>query len=90
MIRDGYFAPNHPHIFSPLIDSLLTHGDHYRVLADFDDYLATQKKVEALYLEPEEWTRKSIINSANMGTFSSDRSIREYCRLIWDIEPELK
>lgn len=90
MIRDGYFAPNHPHIFSPLIDSLLTHGDHYRVLADFADYIATQKKVEALYLKPEAWARKSIINSANMGSFSSDRSIREYCRLIWDIEPELK
>jgi len=90
MIRDGYFAPNHPHIFSTLIDSLLTHGDHYRVLADFADYIATQKKVETLYLEPEAWTRKSIINSANMGSFSSDRSIREYCRLIWDIKPELK
>ena len=87
MIKDGYFAPNHPQIFSPLIDSLLNHGDHYRVLADFSDYLATQKKVDDLYLDPEAWTRKSIINSANMGTFSSDRSIREYCRLIWGIEP---
>ena len=87
MIRDGYFAPNHPNIFLPLVDSLLKHGDHFRVLADFGDYLATQKKVEALYLEPEAWTRKSIINSANMGSFSSDRSIREYCRLIWGIEP---
>jgi starch phosphorylase len=87
MIRDGYFAPNHPHIFLPLLDSLLIHGDHFRVLADFADYVETQKKVEALYLEPENWTRKSIINSANMGSFSSDRSIREYCRLIWGIEP---
>ncbi len=87
MIRDGYFAPNHPHIFLPIVDSLLNHGDHYRVLADFGDYVQTQKKVEALYLEPENWTRKSIINSANMGFFSSDRSIREYCRLIWGIEP---
>ena len=87
MIRDGYFAPNHPNIFLPLVDSLLKHGDHFRVLADFGDYLATQKKIEALYLNPEAWTRKSIINSANMGTFSSDRSIREYCRLIWGIEP---
>ena len=87
MIRDGYFAPNHPHIFSPLIDSLLKHGDPYRVLADFGSYLETQKKVEALYLEPDAWTRKSIINAANMGSFSSDRSIREYCRLIWGIEP---
>ncbi len=87
MIRDGYFAPNYPHIFLPIVDSLLNHGDHYRVLADFGDYVQTQKKVEALYLEPENWTRKSIINSANMGFFSSDRSIREYCRLIWGIEP---
>jgi glycogen phosphorylase len=87
MIRDGYFAPSHPQIFLPLVDSLLNHGDHYRVLADFGDYMQTQKKVEALYLEPENWTRKSIINSANMGFFSSDRSIREYCRLIWGIEP---
>ena len=87
MIRDGYFAPNHPHIFLPLIDSLLVHGDQYRVLADFEDYVATQEKVEALYQEPQAWTRKSIINSANMGSFSSDRSIREYCRLIWNIEP---
>jgi starch phosphorylase len=87
MIRDGYFAPKQPHIFSPLIDSLLKHGDPYRVLADFDSYVETQKKVETLYREPDSWTRKSIINSANMGSFSSDRSIRDYCRLIWGIEP---
>ena len=87
MIRDGYFAPNHPHIFLPLVDSLLKHGDSYRVLADFSTYVETQKKVDALYQDPEAWTRKSIINSANMGHFSSDRSIREYCRLIWGIEP---
>ena len=87
MIREGYFAPGHPHIFLPLVDSLLVHGDPYRVLADFEDYAQTQKKVEQLYLDPETWTRKSIINSANMGLFSSDRSIRDYCRLIWNIEP---
>ena len=87
MIRDGYFAPGHPHIFQPLIDSLLVHGDTYRVLIDFEDYAQTQKKVEQLFLDPDTWTRKSIINSANMGSFSSDRSIRDYCRLIWNIEP---
>lgn len=87
MIRDGYFAPNHPHIFLPLVDSLLKYGDPYRVLADFGAYVETQKKVETLYLDSDNWTRKSIINSANMGSFSSDRSIREYCRLIWGIEP---
>lgn len=86
MIRDGYFATSQPHIFLPLIDSLLNHGDPYRVLADFGAYVETQKKVEALYMESDAWTRKSIINSASMGSFSSDRSIREYCRLIWGIE----
>jgi starch phosphorylase len=88
MIQNGYFAPDYPHIFHPLVDSLLVHGDTYRVLADFEDYTRTQKKVEQLYLDTESWTRKSIINSANMGSFSSDRSIREYCQLIWGIKPE--
>ncbi|MDH5761364.1 MAG: glycogen/starch/alpha-glucan phosphorylase [Nitrospinota bacterium] len=88
MIQNGYFAPDYPHIFHPLVDSLLVHGDTYRVLADFGDYTRTQKKVEQLYLDTESWTRKSIINSANMGSFSSDRSIREYCQLIWGIKPE--
>ena len=87
MIRDGYFAPRNPNIFQPLIDSLLVHGDPYRVLADFSDYVETQRRVEQLFSDKENWTRKSIINSANMGIFSSDRSIRDYCRLIWNISP---
>ncbi|NIQ01307.1 MAG: glycogen/starch/alpha-glucan family phosphorylase [Nitrospinaceae bacterium] len=85
MIREGYFCPDHPHIFQPIIDSLLVHGDPYRVMADFEDYLKTQEKVEQLYQDKDAWTRKSIINSANMGWFSSDRSIQEYCRLIWKV-----
>jgi starch phosphorylase len=57
------------------------------VLADFKDYCETQQRVETLYRDPEAWTRKSIINSANMGTFSSDRAIKEYCKEIWNVEP---
>jgi len=87
MIRDGYFSPDHPHLFKPIIDSLLSGGDPYMVLADFEDYCETQQRVESLYRDPEAWTRKSIINSANMGTFSSDRAIKEYCKEIWNAEP---
>lgn len=87
MIRDGYFSPDHPHLFQPIIDALLKDGDRFMVLADFESYVQKQKEVEALYLQPREWTRKSVINSANMGYFSSDRAIQEYCRKIWDVHP---
>jgi len=87
MIRDGYFSPNHPHLFKPIIDSLLTQGDPYLVLADFEDYIKTQKRVEDLFKTPHLWTEKSILNTANMGQFSSDRAIQEYCRDIWKVEP---
>ncbi len=87
MIRDGYFSPENPHLFDPIIDSLLNHGDHYMVLADFEDYVRAQEDVDSLYRNPQEWTRKSIINSANMGHFSSDRAIQDYCDKIWKIQP---
>ena len=87
MIRDGYFSPNHPRLFKPIIDSLLVQGDPYLVLADFEDYVKTQKRVEDLFKTPQLWTEKSILNSANMGQFSSDRAIQEYCKDIWKVEP---
>ena len=87
MIRDGYFSPDHPRLFKPIIDSLLVQGDPYFVLADFEDYVKTQKRVEDLFKTPHLWTEKSILNSANMGQFSSDRAIQEYCKDIWKVEP---
>ncbi|MFQ5483450.1 MAG: glycogen/starch/alpha-glucan family phosphorylase, partial [Nitrospinaceae bacterium] len=85
MIQDGYFLKSHPHLFQPLIDSLLKGGDPYLVLADFKPYVETQRAVERLYMDQEEWTRKSILNTAGMGKFSSDRAVREYAKDIWNV-----
>ena len=86
MIRDGYFSPGNSRLFQPIIDSLLVHGDRYLILADFDAYLNCQQQVEALFHKTDEWTQKSIINTAAMGKFSSDRTIAEYARDIWGVK----
>ncbi len=57
------------------------------LLADYADYILCQQRVDELYCQPEEWTRKAILNVANMGKFSSDRTIREYAEEIWDVKP---
>jgi starch phosphorylase len=86
LIRDGHFSRGDRDLFRPVVDSLL-HGDNYRLLADFQSYADSQALVSAAYREAEEWTRMSILNVARMGKFSSDRSIREYCRDIWRVKP---
>ena len=61
--------------------------DPFLVLADYRAYLDCQDLVSAAWQEMETWTRMSILNSARMGKFSSDRSIRDYCKRIWNITP---
>jgi starch phosphorylase len=87
MIGRGYFAPGEPDLFAPVIANLLDHGDYYCVTADYRACLEAQDRVNALYLDPDAWSRKSILNTANMGFFSSDRAVMEYARRIWNIEP---
>jgi starch phosphorylase len=87
MIAGGSFAPNDPGLFKPIVDSLLAH-DSYLLLADYASYVACQDEVDQLYRHPHEWTRRSILNTAGMGKFSSDRTIAEYARDIWDVKPE--
>ena len=70
-------------------DRLLSEGEPFFVLADYAAYVAAQDAVDALYLRPDEWSRKAVINTLSMGTFSSDRSIREYAERIWRIKPVL-
>jgi len=85
LIADGTFSWGDKLLFRPLIDSLLNY-DPYLLLADFESYVSCQKKVSDLFSRPDDWARMSILNVARMGKFSSDRSIREYCRDIWHVD----
>lgn len=87
LVREGHFAPDAPDRFRPLVEALTDGGDRYRLLADYADYLACQDRVDALYRQPDDWTRKAILNVARMGHFSADRTIRGYARDIWQVQP---
>jgi len=87
MIASGYFSVDAPNLFRPIVEALITHGDHFLVLADYASYVACQERVDAVYLNTEEWARRAIRNVAGMGRFSSDRAIGEYARAIWGVEP---
>ena len=92
MIASDRFCRNEPGLFLPVFNSLLHQGaysDHYLILADFRSYITTQEAVNRLYLDPEEWTKRSILNTARMGKFSSDRAVLEYAADIWNVQPFL-
>lgn len=84
-LSSGFFAPEDPDLFQPIINALLNQGDYYMLLADFNSYVQTQREVDGAYADPADWARKAIINVANMGYFSSDRSVREYAEKIWRV-----
>jgi starch phosphorylase len=86
-IAAGLFSPEEPARYRDLVDSLLWGGDHYLLLADYEDYIATQARTDALYAEPTAWARKTILNIAGMGPFSADRTIHEYAQRIWNVAP---
>lgn len=85
LVGNGYFSPDQPDRFKPIVDLLTTGGDFYLLTADFPRYLAAQERVDALYRDPEEWTRRAILNVARMGKFSSDRTVQEYADEIWHV-----
>ena len=85
LIRSGFFSRGDTELFRPLIDGLL-YQDPYLVLADFQSYLECQAEVSKAYDDTERWTRMSILNTARSGTFSSDRTIGEYCADIWGVK----
>jgi glycogen phosphorylase len=87
MIAGNYFSKSEPGIFDPIVKSLLENGDVYCLLADFRSYMETQDKVDTIYKNPLEWTKKAILNVAGMGKFSSDRAIIQYANEIWKIKP---
>jgi starch phosphorylase len=87
LIFANHFSPNEPGIFAALGDTLLTNGDHYMHLADLKSYVEADERLVKLYAEPDAWARKAILNVANSGKFSSDRTIAEYAAGIWNAEP---
>jgi glycogen phosphorylase len=86
LIASGFFSNGDRELFRPLVESLLNRDD-YMLLADYQSYVDCQQRVSEAYQDRKNWTRMSILNSARVGRFSSDRSIREYCRDIWNVSP---
>ena len=85
-IADGAFSPEEPQRYQDVTAALLE-SDYYQLLADYDDYIRTQRRVDDLYRRPSEWARQTILNIAAMGSFSSDRTISEYADEIWGVQP---
>jgi starch phosphorylase len=82
-IRGGVFSPDDPYRYAGLIDQLINY-DRFFVCADFESYWHAQAKVEARWHDSKEWWRSAVLNTARMGWFSSDRTIREYATEIWN------
>jgi starch phosphorylase len=87
MIASGYFCPDEAARYQVIVDLLLKYGDGFLLLADYASYIACQEKVSELYRDQKEWSKRSILNVAGMGKFSSDRTIREYAEKIWHVAP---
>ena len=85
MVQQGFFSGPQGNLFQPILENLLDHGDPYMILADFQSFCDIQEKIGNAYLDIDTWTRKSIINVSRMGKFSSDRSIKEYAKDIWNV-----
>ena len=87
LIFADHFSRSEPGVFAPLREVLLTRGDYYMHLADLTSYLEADRRVAALYSDPDGWARKAILNVAGSGKFSSDRTIAEYAADIWHVKP---
>jgi starch phosphorylase len=85
-MASGALARGDPELFRPIVENLLN-ADPFLLLADYQSYIDAQELVSALWRDPRAWTRKSILNTARVGKFSSDRSIRDYCERVWKIQP---
>ena len=86
-LSSNRLCPDEPGLFRWIVDELLDRGDRYFHLADLSSYIEASHRAESDYREPDVWTAKSILNVARTGFFSSDRTIAEYARDIWQIRP---
>jgi glycogen phosphorylase len=86
-IGSDYFTPGGHGELSSIRDSFLKGGDPFMCLADYESYVAAQDKVDAAYRDKDRWAKMAILNTARVGKFSSDRTIREYASEIWNLKP---
>jgi starch phosphorylase len=86
LIASDHFSRNEPGVFSPILDTLLRGGDHYLHLADLGSYADAHRRLGELYANQDEWSKRAILNIAASGRFSSDRTIAEYAKDIWQAE----
>nr|XP_008166809.1 glycogen phosphorylase, liver form [Chrysemys picta bellii]XP_042703892.1 glycogen phosphorylase, liver form [Chrysemys picta bellii] len=86
LIKSGFFSPKQPDLFNE-VTNMLFHHDRFKVFADYEAYVKCQDTVSQLYMNAKEWTKLVIRNIAASGKFSSDRTIKEYARDIWNVEP---
>ena len=85
MIETGYFSKNDREIFKPLVNSLMS-NDYFMVMSDFSSYYDIQNEITTAYKNKKRWTKMSILNTAGMGKFSTDRTIKEYADDIWHVK----
>ncbi len=86
-ISSGHFSRGDKDIFRPIVAKLLSTRDEYVHLADLPAYVEAQRNVDLAYTDRNAWLKKSVLNIARMGKFSSDRTVAEYARDIWGIKP---
>ena len=87
LIESGHFSEEGREEARTVVRRLTAEGEPYLVLADYEAYARAQERADALYVMPDEWSRKAALNCLNMGYFSSDRSVREYADRIWGVRP---
>ncbi len=88
-LKSGLFLKDDPQLFAPIYHSLVNHGDFYLHCADFSSYLGAQKKIGNDFKDKKLWAKKALLNTARTGIFSSDRTIKEYAKLIWNIKSQI-
>jgi len=87
LLKSGYFNQFEKHLFNDIIDSITSANDPWLTAADFRSFVDTQELVARAYRDQERWTRMSILNTANSGKFSTDRTMLEYNSDIWHLSP---
>ena len=86
-LESDFFTPGEPGALAAVKHSLLSGGDPYLVLADFESYCEANKRIDAAYRDKSKWAEMAILNTAMMGKFTSDRSIKDYVERIWKLSP---